>query len=176
VTTAKAMSDTATETLEPDSVRVRLAVADDHWAVQQLFTAGLVEGQVRGSDTGADIENLQDAYFSDDGESAFWVADTDSTVIGMIGVQKTGDSAAEIRRLRVLETFRRRGVGTQLMEKALGFCQRHGYLKIILDVRIERSPAISLFGKFGFQLAHTRDIDGKKLLDFYLDLYREPDA
>ena len=97
-------------------------------------------------------------------------------VVGMIGVQKTGDSAAEIRRLRVLETSRRRGVGTLLMEKALGFCQRHGYLKIILDVRIERSPAIGLFGKFGFQLARTRDIDGQKLLDFYLDLYREPDA
>ena len=170
------MSETAKETLEPGGVRVRLAAAGDHATVRKLFTAGLLEGQVRDSDTGADIENLQDAYFSDDGESAFWVAETDTEVIGMIGVQKTGESAAEIRRLRVLENSRRQGVGTALMEKALSFCQRHGYLKIILDVRIERSPAIGLFGKFGFQLARTRDIDGQKLLDFYLDLYREPDA
>jgi hypothetical protein len=41
-------------------------------------------------------------------------------------------------------------------------------------VRIERGPAIALFTKFGFSLARSRDIDGRKLLDFYLDLYRDP--
>ena len=170
------MSDTAKETLEADDIRVRLAVADDHSALQELFTAGLVEGQVRGSDTGADIENLQDAYFSDDGESAFWVADTDSTVIGMIGVQNTSEGEAEIRRLRVREDFRRRGVGAKLMEQALTFCRHHGYLKVTLDVRIERGPAIALFEKFGFQLTRTREINGRRMLDFYVDLYREPNA
>ena len=165
-----------TKKFDADQVKVRLARDEDHALVRQLFEAGLLEGQVRESDTGADMENLQDAYFADDGESAFWVAQYEGQIIGMVGVQKTADNAAEIRRLRVGENFRRLGVGTLLMEQALSFCQRHGYLKIILDVRIERGPAIALFGKFGFQLARTRDIDGQKLLDFYLDLYREPTA
>jgi putative acetyltransferase len=118
--------------------------------------------------------NLTEAYFSDDGQSALWVADYDNTVIGMVGVQKTSENEAEIRRLRVRDDFRRRGLGTRLMEKALSFCRHHGYLKVILDVRIERGPAIALFEKFGFQLNRTREINGRKMLDFYLDLYREP--
>jgi ribosomal protein S18 acetylase RimI-like enzyme len=92
----------------------------------------------------------------------------------MVGVQKMDDNAAEIRRLRVRGSYRRHGIGTLLMETALAFCRHHGYLKLVLDVRIERGPAIALFEKFGFTLTRSRDIDGRKLLDFYLDLYREP--
>lgn len=155
-------------------VRLRLAREDDQAAVRELFRAGLIEGHVADNDTGADMVNLQEAYFSDDGQSALWVADHDDHVIGMIGVQKTSEHEAEVRRLRVRDSFRRLGVGTKLMEQALTFCRHHGYLKVILDVRIERGPAISLFEKFGFQLNRTREIDGRKMLDFYIDIYREP--
>ena len=53
-------------------------------------------------------------------------------------------------------------------------CQRQGYLKVVLDVRIERGPAIALFQKFGFKHGRTREIGGRKLLDFYIDLYSDP--
>lgn len=155
-------------------VSVRLAEADDHAHLRDLFRESIVEGLVGDNDTGADIDNLQEGYFSDGGASGFWVAEHDRLVIGMIGVQKVAENAAEIRRLRVRGTFRRLGVGGLLMQKALAFCKHHGYLKVVLDVRIERGPAIALFEKFGFSHTRTREIDGRKLLDFYLDLYREP--
>jgi ribosomal protein S18 acetylase RimI-like enzyme len=157
-----------------DDVTVRLARAEDHAALRALFKESLIEGQVRDNDTGADIENIEEAYFSDEGQSALWVADFDDEVIGMIGVQKTSDHEAEVRRLRVHKDFRRRGLGAKLMEQALGFCQHHGYLKVMLDVRIERAPAIKLFEKFGFTLARQRELDNRKILEFYLDIYREP--
>ncbi len=94
----------------------------------------------------------------------------------MVGVQKTSEHEAEIRRLRVRADYRRKGLGTRLMEQALSFCRHHGYLKVTLDVRIERGPAIALFEKFGFSLNRTREVDGRKMLDFYLDLYREPSS
>ena len=159
-----------------NDVSLRIAGEGDHVTVRELFQAGLIEGQVPDNDTGADIENIVEAYFSDEGQSALWVADYEDRIIGMVGVQKTSDHEAEIRRLRVREEFRRQGLGAKLMEQALSFCRHHGYLKIILDVRIERGPAIALFEKFGFQLARSRDIDGRKMLDFYLDIYREPGA
>jgi ribosomal protein S18 acetylase RimI-like enzyme len=159
-----------------EEVTLRLARAEDFAAVRVLFKEGRVEGQIRGSDTGADIENVAEAYFSDEGQSALWVADYNDTIIGMIGVQKTSDHEAEVRRLRVREGFRRRGLGAKLMEQALGFCQHHGYLKVMLDVRIERGPAIKLFEKFGFKLARQRDLEGRKILDFYLDIYRDPNV
>jgi ribosomal protein S18 acetylase RimI-like enzyme len=159
-----------------DDVTVRLARAEDHAALRSLFKQSLVEGHVRVNDTGADIENIQEAYFSDEGQSALWVADFDDEIIGMIGVQKTSDHEAEVRRLRVHQNFRRKGLGAKLMEQALGFCQHHGYLKVMLDVRIERAPAIKLFEKFGFTLARQRELEDRKILDFYLDIYREPSA
>ncbi|MEE9130150.1 MAG: GNAT family N-acetyltransferase [Phycisphaerales bacterium] len=157
-----------------DDILVRPAQEEDYSAVRELFRAGLHEGLVPDNDTGADIETLHDAYFSDDGQSNFWVARYDDNVVGMIGVQKTSQDTAEIRRLRVREGHRRHGVGTKLVEQALTFCRHHGYLKIILDVRIERGPAIALFEKFGFQLARSREVGGRKMLDFYFDLYRDP--
>jgi ribosomal protein S18 acetylase RimI-like enzyme len=155
-------------------VVIRLATDTDLPHLRELFRESILEGLVGDNDTGADIDNLQQGYFADDGASGFWVAERDGTIIGMIGVQKTADSAAEVRRLRVRGSHRRRGVGALLMERALAFCREHGYLKIVLDVRIERGPAISLFEKFGFSHTRTRDIDGRKILDFYLDLYRDP--
>ena len=159
-----------------DDVLLQPAQEEDYAAVRELFRAGLDEGLVPDNDTGADIETLHDAYFSDDGQSNFWVAKYSGDVVGMIGVQKTSDGTAEVRRLRVRRTHRRHGVGAKLVEQALTFCQHHGYLKVILDVRIERGPAIALFEKFGFQLARSREVEGRKMLDFYFDLYRDPSA
>jgi ribosomal protein S18 acetylase RimI-like enzyme len=152
---------------------VRLATDQDAKALRELFQESIIEGLVGDNDTGADIDNLHEGYFDDEGQSAFWVAVYGGVVIGMVGVQRTADNAAEVRRLRVRGNFRRRGVGAILMEKALAFCRRQGYLKVVLDVRIERGPAIALFQKFGFKHGRTREIAGRKLLDFYIDLYRD---
>ncbi len=159
-----------------DSVAVRLAAQRDHAAVRRLFLAGLEEGLVPDNDTGADIDNIVEAYFSDSGQSGLWVADCGTGVIGMVGVQKTSDDEAEIRRLRVHADYRRRGVGTRLMEQALSFCRQQSYLKVILELHIERGPAIALFRRFGFRLNRMREVGGRTMLDFYLDLYREPGA
>lgn len=157
-----------------DRCLVRLAKDEDHPSLRELFQESVIEGLVGDNDTGADIDNLREGYFEDDGQSGFWVACDNALVIGMIGVQKVADNAAEVRRLRVRGLYRRRGIGTLLMERALSFCRHQNYLKIVLDVRIERGPAISLFQKFGFKHARTREIGGRKLLDFYIDLYRDP--
>ncbi|MCI0363990.1 MAG: GNAT family N-acetyltransferase [Phycisphaerales bacterium] len=156
-----------------DHVLIRLARDDDHSFLCELFQESVIEGLVGDNDTGADIDNLREGYFEDGGQSGFWVACLTELVIGMIGVQKVGENAAEVRRLRVRGLYRRRGVGTLLMERALSFCRHQGYLKVVLDVRIERGPAIALFHKFGFKHARTREIGGRKLLDFYIDLYRD---
>ncbi len=157
-------------------ITARLATESDHAAIRTLFYEGLDEGQLRGNDTGADMEHLEAAYFADDGYSGFWVAECAGEVVGMVGVQRTSQDAAEIRRLRVAPSMRRKGIGTLLMEEALSFCKHHEYLKVALDVRIDRGPAIALFEKFGFTLGRTRENDDRPTLEFYLDLYRDSDS
>lgn len=161
------------ENFDIKKVAIHSAEEDDFAEIRVLFRKGFDEGLVPDNDTGADIETLREAYMPEEGHSNFWVAKHEDYVIGMIGVQRTSPDAAEIRRLRVREGYRRHGVGTKLVEEALGFCQLQHYLKIILDVRIEREPAIKLFEKFGFQHARSREVNGRKMLDFYVDLYRD---
>lgn len=170
------MTDPPDDNFDLNRVELRLARDEDHEAIRELYRAGLLQGQLQDNDTGADVADLKRGYFSDHGASAFWVATLESQVIGMVGVQKTAEHIAEIRRLRVREQFRRHGVGTKLMSTALVFCRKHGYLKITLDIRAERSPAIAIADKFGFTHARTRESGGWKSLDLYLDLYSEPEA
>ena len=156
-------------------VVIRMATLDDHDAIHRLYQTGRDEGMVYANDTGADIDNLAAGYLADGAESGFWVAEVDGTIVGMIGLLKTGENAAELRRLRVDPDHRRRGIGRRLLEQALLFCQQRDYLKVVLDVRIDGEPAIRLFETFGFKHSRTRDLGGRTLLEFYLDLYKEAD-
>lgn len=92
-------------------------------------------------------------------------------IIGMIGAMRSDENTIEIRRLRVDPAHQKCGVGKRLIEKALDFCHDRGYLKVLLDTRVERIPAVSLFEQFGFQLTRTRTVDDKQIHEFYLNLY-----
>ena len=168
------MSNDSPPEFDPKSITIRLAQSADQVVIRSLYEASALEGQLRENDTGADIEDLDAGYFSDDGASAFWVAELDQQVVGMIGVQQTKRGTAEIRRLRVAEPFRRRGIGRRLLAHAVEFCRERGYLKVTLDVRIEREPAIALFEQLGFHMSKAREIGGRRIVDFYLDLYSQP--
>ncbi|MCH2140329.1 MAG: GNAT family N-acetyltransferase [Phycisphaerales bacterium] len=157
-------------------LQIRQATEEDIPVLRELFDAGVFEGEVQINDTGADIEQLDDAYFCDAAGGSFWVATNDDEIAGMIGVQRVDDSAAEMRRLRVRPQFRRQGVATALMEHAIRFCRDRDYLKIVLDVRVERQPAIQLFEKFGFYLSRVKEQEGHRTLDFFVDLYSDPNT
>jgi len=156
-------------------VTVRYWQPDDQKAVAHLYTHGLLAGQIDPNDTGADIENIGEAYFSDD-RDRFWVAQNDSReIVGMIGVARDieRDHIIEIRRLRVAKSDRTHDIAEQLLETAVHHCKHHGFLKIVFDTRFERSNAVDLFERFGFQHTRTKTVQGKDLLEFYMDLYRQ---
>ncbi|HEX8524225.1 MAG TPA: GNAT family N-acetyltransferase [Tepidisphaeraceae bacterium] len=156
-------------------VQIRSFEPTDAEACAILYRAGLVEGQqIAENDTGLDIDDIHSAYMACEG-SHFWVAETQDdnpSIVGMIGVQHHEDSVGEIRRLRVREGFRRRGIGSRLVETAVRFCKERNYLKIALDTFMEREPAIRLFEKFHFRHSRTRSVAGKEIMHFYLDLYQ----
>lgn len=145
----------------------------DQAAVARLFEGGLLSGQVAPNDTGADIEHIRDAYF-DDERHHFWVAEVDGQVVGMIGIAGEEDHTAEIRRLRVAPEFQDTNVAETLLTVAVEHCRQHGFLKVRLDTRFQRDAAVDLFDSIGFQHTRTKSVPGKELLEFYLDLYRQP--
>jgi ribosomal protein S18 acetylase RimI-like enzyme len=158
-------------------INVRSFRAQDSHACRKLYVEGLLGGKLADNDTGLDIDDIENAYMRPPGNH-FWIAETipqpDGAmpeIVGMIGVQHHEEGVGEIRRLRVRSDVRRRGIGTQLVEVALKYCQEHGYLKITLDTFMEREPAIKLFEKFRFRHSRSKSISGKELMYFYLDLY-----
>ena len=151
---------------------IRSYAASDQAAVSHLYAHGMLAGQIAPNDTGADIENVEDAYQSDP-RNHFWVAEAAGRVLGMIGVAADREHTAEIRRLRVEKDFQDSAIAGRLVETALAHCQQHGYVKVVLDTRFEHDAAVDLFDRFGFQHARTKPVHGKELLEFYLDLYRQ---
>lgn len=161
------MDDTPNENFAIRSFR-----PSDQPACQTLYREGLIGGSIAPNDTGLDIDDIQSAYMNAPGNH-FWVAETsDGRLVGMVGVQHYDEGVGEIRRLRVGQNYRRRGIGSALMETALRFCQEKQYLKITLDTYMEREPAVKLFEKFRFRHQRTRTVGDKELMYFYLDLYQ----
>jgi len=159
--------------LPPIPVEVRTYEARDRDVVKKLYAEGLIGGHRAPNDTGLDIDDVQGAYLSSP-NNHLWVAENQQgEVVGMIGVQIHRDSEGEIRRLRVRQDHRRRGIGARLLETAIKWCQDRGCLKVTLDTYMEREPALQLFNKFKFKHSRTRDVSGKSLLYFYLDLYSQ---
>jgi len=163
----------AETTIPLDQVEIRTYRRADSDAVRRLYEQGRLAGQEMPNDTAADIDNISEAYLAPD-RAHFWVADYAGRVVGMIGVAEDERDLAEIRRLRVDPDYQGQGVANKLMETALSFCRHHDYLKVVLDTRLERGPAMDIFDRFAFQHNRTRDVGGKEVLEFYLDLYREP--
>lgn len=161
----------------PDiSFHIRTYRPGDHAMCKRLFLDGLIGGKIAENDVGADIDEIEKSYLNAGGH--FWVAElTDplhkGEVVGMIGVQQREKGSAEIRRLRVDERFRRRGIGSSLVDQALRHCQEYGHLRIILDTFMEREPAVRLFEKFRFRHVRTRTTGEREKLYFYLDLYSD---
>jgi len=165
------MSSGGADNLALDRIVVRFYQPRDQEAVERLYREGLLAGQVDPYDTAADIEHIQDAY-QNDHQSQFWVAEFDGRIVGMIGVAVGEEHTAEIRRLRVDKDWQMSGIAASLLETALAHCRHHGFLKIRLDTRFDPSAARGLFDRFGFQHTKTKAVEGKELLEFYLDLYR----
>jgi GNAT superfamily N-acetyltransferase len=141
---------------------------------RKLYVEGLLGGQLAENDTGLDIDDIESVYMGTEGNH-FWVAENEAgEIVGMIGVQHHDKEVGQVRRLRVAQDYRRRGIGKELLETAITFCRDNGHLKVALDTFAERSVVAEMFPKLGFQLGDTRQVAGKELMYFYLDLYSGP--
>jgi ribosomal protein S18 acetylase RimI-like enzyme len=163
-----------TQPIELDKLHVRTFQREDQPHVNRLYREGLLAGQIPANDTGLDIDSIQEAYFGDPA-SHFWIAQYEGRIVGMIGVARDREHVAEIRRLRVDPQWRQTPIAARLIERAVAHCREHGYLKVVLDTRFEKSAALDLFERFGFQHTRSRQTHEKELLEFYLDLYRPAD-
>lgn len=85
----------------------------------------------------------------------FLVAEQEHVICGYCGIYFALDEG-EITNVAVDRTYRRQGVGSQLVGAMLAQAQKQGIKNYILEVRVSNQNAIALYKKHGFQIEGTR--------------------
>jgi ribosomal protein S18 acetylase RimI-like enzyme len=148
----------------------KAADADAVWA---LHREGVVQGRAEQpnedySDYEKDLQNIEEAYLCPG--SNFWVVEIGGRVVGMAAVQRIDPQTGRLRRVRVTEAWRRRGLASKLLETAESFCRHTGYGKLILDTMAQQTSAQRLYEAAGFRPMGDRMLGPFLVVDYEKDL------
>jgi GNAT superfamily N-acetyltransferase len=92
-----------------------------------------------------------DEYYLARPRQGFWVAEDDE-VVGMVGIESRTERIAELRRMAVETSRRRRGIGSALLKTAEAFCRESGYDTIELNTSERQTAARRLYEASGYRL------------------------
>lgn len=88
-------------------------------------------------------------------ERFYIVAEVEGNLIGYAGMQWVLDEA-HITTLAVKKEWRRKGIGSKLLEELIKKAKEKDLKFLTLEVRASNYPAINLYKKFGFVIEGTR--------------------
>jgi len=93
-----------------------------------------------------------------------WLAEVDDQIIGVIAVVRHSELVAQLRWFLVHPDYRRRGLGSKLMKKALEFCKECKYKIVFLWTTNDLHAAGRLYTCAGFKKVEdkTHEIWGKR--------------
>jgi [ribosomal protein S18]-alanine N-acetyltransferase len=133
--------------MSPDRVHVSAAHRDDLAAIMALEGAGFPE-----------VERWSERSWLGEllGEGRTVLMARAHAPVGVITVQTVGE-LADLHRLVVAPSYRRRGVGTQLTVAAVSAVRQLGARAMILEVHYTNDPAIALYGRVGFEQLTARE-------------------
>lgn len=110
------------------------------------------------------------------GQAGFLVADAGPAVAGYVVADTVPQQArpvGHVKDLAVHPSRRGQGLGTRLLDRALGVLDRRGVSRAKLEVRQSNDGAISLYRRFGFEPHHLISqyyADGEAAAVFVVDL------
>jgi len=112
-------------------------------------------------DIGASYGNLGEGFF---------IVILDDAVAGTVGIKREDERTALLRRLFVKPEYRRKKIGSQLLDRAIDFCREVGYQEIIFKTTSRMQGAIRLCQSKGFAEKAKLDLGSLELLKFTLFL------
>lgn len=81
--------------------------------------------------------------------SLWLVAEENGSVAGYVGSQSVLGEA-DMMNLAVAPSFRRQGIGRELVERLVEHLKEQGVHVLVLEVRVSNEPAIRLYEELGF--------------------------
>lgn len=116
----------------------------------------------------SDLDRIGEVYGGR--KDLFLVVEENGRVAGTVGVKKDSEENALLRRFFVEAHCRRRGYGTELLEKAIAFCKEKGYKRVFFRCTDRMTDAMKLCVKKGFKEAEELEVSGFKIHKLELDL------
>jgi GNAT superfamily N-acetyltransferase len=125
-------------------MKIRQFKEEDKDEVKLIVSAGLMEiFNVNYATELEDLENIEKEY------GAFFVADKEGKIVGTLGIRNLGEEA-RIQRVYVKKSERGKGIGKKLMKKALDFCKKKKFKRVLITTYPEMNVS-DFYGKFGFK-------------------------
>jgi ribosomal-protein-alanine N-acetyltransferase len=87
--------------------------------------------------------------------SKYFIALDGRKRVGYIGSWLTRPNA-EILNLLVIPSYRKKGIGKELVSKVIEVCSLEKIRMLTLEVRVSNEAAIKLYKSFGFTISHLR--------------------
>jgi GNAT superfamily N-acetyltransferase len=143
-----------------DEIKIRAFSPDDAAAVRELFIRvnrllappdmkDAFEAYIAGA-LAEEIDRVSDYYREREG--GFWVAVDGERIVGMFGLEASGDGAMELRRMYVDPDVRRRGIALRMLHVAEQECRRRGRPRMTLSTSELQREALSLYRNTGYEL------------------------
>jgi GNAT superfamily N-acetyltransferase len=156
----------------PDGLRIRRYEAADNDQVWALHWEGVV-GTTRDYPKvdpkyDDDLTRLEEVYL---GEGAnFWVVEAADGLVAMAAISRVDATTGRLRRMRVTEAWRRKGVAKALLHEAIDFCRTRGYERLILDTTKHQTAAQRMYESAGFAKLGQRSLGPFTIYDYALEL------
>ena len=101
-----------------------------------------------------DLKDIEKWYMSDEG-CHMWVAELFGQVVGMVALRHNEShepGVFELQRMYVVPSYKRMGIGKQMLTEVIKHAKKHRMKMIILTTSTIEAPAIQLYRKYGFKL------------------------
>jgi len=113
----------------------------------------------------SDILDIKGTYLGE--RNAFFVFQKGKKIVGTVGIKGDSEKTALLRRLFVDSSFRRKGIGSNLLKSGIAFCRESGYNEIVFRATDRMKSAMKLMEKQGFE-----EIENIEVMGFHIHMYR----
>lgn len=113
-----------------------------------------------------DLDSIGKVY--DGKREAFFVFEDNGKIAGTVGVKEESKKTAIIRRLFVDPSFRRKGYGGLLIDRAVDFCKEKGYHEAAFHAVTSMKSAIDLCESRHFKAKEHVLLGGVDIIKFVL--------
>lgn len=150
-------------------MQIRPIRSEDQEQVKKLINAILSNEFELGGNaySYSDLDSIDKVYGGE--RECFFVLEDKGKVAGTVGIKEESKKIAIIRRLFVDPSFRGKGYGGLLMDRAAAFCKERGYHEAVFHASTSMKSAIELCRSRGFREKEKLVLGGIDIIKFSLN-------